>query len=177
MGVTEGEPQRPIAVGKVTRAHGVRGEVSVLVLSEVSDRFSPGAGVRVEQGDELVVERSRPHGARLLVKFRGIDDRGRAEGLAGRYLLVSASEVPDAPEGSFWPHELEGCEVVTERGRRLGRIKEVMPAPGADLWSAVDDDREWLIPALRDVVERVDLAARRVVVREVPGLTTEEPEG
>ena len=167
-------PEDRIAVGRITHAHGIHGEVAVLVLSEVKDRFGEGSSMHAEDGRPLTVESARPHRGRLLVKFREVPDRIVAETLQGQYAFVSASEVPELPEGSFWPHELLGCEVVTETGRLIGRITEVIHGEANDVWIAREEDRETLVPALKDVVLESDLAARRVVVREVPGLTTDE---
>ena len=165
-----------MAVGRIASAHGVHGEVSVIVLSEVPERFEPGSALLLEDGRPLTVASSRPHRRRLLVRFEGRSDRTAVEPLTGAYLFVPASAVPDAPEGSFWPHELEGSEVVTATGRSFGRIADVIASPANDVWVVRDGDRETLIPALRDVVVSVDTKARRVVVREVPGLTTDGDE-
>ncbi len=164
---------RTVAVGKITRAHGVTGEVAVLVLSEVEGRFADGAVLYLEDGRSLTVEESRPHRGRLLVRFREIPDRDRAERLLGMYLVVPEAEVPELPESAYWPHQLEGCEVVTEGGRSLGTLREVIANPANDIWVVVDGGGETLVPALKDVVVSVDVDAKRVVVREIPGLTTE----
>jgi 16S rRNA processing protein RimM len=166
-----------VAVGKITRAHGVRGEVAVLVLSEVEDRFDPGAELLAEGRGPLEIESRRHDRGRLLVKFSGVDDREAAQLLSGVYLVVPRASSPELPEGSYWPYELEGCEVSTEAGRPLGTIVDVIHTQANDVWvtrAAVDPDREVLIPALRDVVVSVDVRARQVVVRDVPGLTDEE---
>src|SRR5207244_2589748 len=84
---------RRVAVGRVTRAHGVRGEVSVFVLSEVEDRFEAGSTLLLEDGRPLTIGASRPNRGRILVKFEGIPDRTAAEALRGAYLFVPASEV------------------------------------------------------------------------------------
>ena len=166
------EAPGPVAVGKITAAHGIRGEVSVLVLTEVEARFDAGASVALEDGRTLSVEASRPHRKGGLVKFAEVTDRTQAELLRGAYLFVAEADLPDLPEGSWWPHQLEGCEVVTQGGRSLGNIREVVLAPANDIWVAGPPEREVLIPAIRDVVVEVDLQARRVIVREIPGLTS-----
>jgi len=108
----------------------------------------------------------------MLVFFEGVGDRDAAEALQGTYLFVPASDAPPLPEGEFWPHELIGCEVVTDGGRTLGRLQEVIHTRANDVWTVRGDDGgEVLVPALRTVVGDVDLVARRIVVREVPGLT------
>jgi 16S rRNA processing protein RimM len=174
--VPEGDspPSPGLVVGKVTKAHGLRGEVTVLVLSEVDSRFELGAVLHLEDGRALTVAAVRPDRGRLLVTFEGYDDRTAAEELHGRYLFIPHSDVPELPEGSFWPHQLEGCEVVTEAGRQLGVIREVVLGVANDIWITGPPEAEVLIPALKDVVVSVDVGARRVVVRDVPGLTVPE---
>lgn len=167
------EPPERLAVGRVTRAHGVHGEVAVLPLSEVEGRFSPDATVWVgERGDRsLVVRAVRPHRGRLLVTFERVLDRDAAEALAGEYLFVPATAAPELAEGSYWPHELIGCAVVTDDGRELGAVREIVHTPANDVWIAAGDAGETLVPALRDVVHSVDVEGRRIVVATVPGLT------
>jgi 16S rRNA processing protein RimM len=110
----------------------------------------------------------------LLIKFREVPDRTAAESLHDQYLLVDEASVPPPPMDAFWPHQLQGCEVVTENGRSLGVIEEVVHGVANDIWVARSGDDEVLIPAMKDVVVSVDLAAKRLVVREIPGLTTPE---
>jgi 16S rRNA processing protein RimM len=161
-------------VGRITRAHGVRGEVAVLVLSEIEGRFAAGSRLLLEDGRALTVRASRPNRGRLLVTFEGVPDRTAAEPLGGSYLFVDRGDVPSAPQDAFWPHDLEGCDVVTEGGHSLGRISEIVHGEANDVWVATGGDRETLVPALKDVVTSVDVAARRIVIREVPGLTDQE---
>ena len=167
-------PVRWVAVGRITKAHGVRGEVSVLPLSDVEDRFAAASRMYAGESEErpLTVAASRPNRGRLLVRFEEIPDRTHAEALAGAYLFVPAGASPSLPDGSFWPHELIGADVVTENGRSLGVLTEIVRTSANDVWVARDDaGRESLVPALRDVVMDVDGRGHRVVVREIPGLT------
>jgi 16S rRNA processing protein RimM len=176
--VTPGEPAIPwVAVGRAGRAHGVHGEVSVLSLTDVPERFAPGSRVFAgENGTRpLTVVSARPHRDRLLVRFEEIPDRTAAEALSGTYLFVAADTSPALPDGEFWPHQILGAEVRTESGRSLGTLSEIVRTQANDVWIAKDDDgAESLIPALRDLVVSVDPAGGVVVVREVPGLTVPE---
>lgn len=163
-----------VAVGRVSRAHGVQGEVAVLVLSEVEGRFAPGATLWLEDGRTLTVESSKPHRGGLLVRFREVRDREQAEGLQRALLVVPESSSPSLPEGSWWDHQIEGCAVETDRGRPLGTVREVIHTAANDVWSVVDGGgRETLVPVLIDVLVSVDVGARRIVVREIAGLTVE----
>jgi 16S rRNA processing protein RimM len=161
-----------LAVGRITRAHGIRGEVAVQSLSEVEDRFAPGKALRLEDGRGLTIQASRSHRHRLLVKFEEVPDRNAAEALRGEVLLVEAATTPPIDEEDrFWVHQVVGLDVVTEDDRRLGRVVEVQANPANDLWVT---DTGAVIPAVREIVIEVDLAAGRVVIRPIPGLLEEE---
>jgi 16S rRNA processing protein RimM len=166
-----------VVVGRVTKVHGLRGEVAIQVFSDNPDRFAPGSRVFLEDGRALTIAAAREHGGRLLVTFAEVQDRSVAESLRGRSLVVPESMLPPLPAGEYWPHQLVGCEVVTESGRHLGTVAEVVPNPANDLWVAVDaEGTETLVPALKDVIVSVDVAAHEILVRDVPGLTApDEP--
>ncbi|MEX0991391.1 MAG: ribosome maturation factor RimM [Actinomycetota bacterium] len=165
----------PVAVGKIVKSHGVRGECSVLVLTEFpEERFAPGAVLYLAGDRTLIVETSRNHHGRMLVSFAEIGDRNAADEVRGQLLFVPASELPDLPEGSYWPHQLVGCEVVTDDGRSLGTISEIISTPANDVWVAKDGETETMIPALSDVIVSVDVAGRHIEVRDVPGLAPTE---
>ena len=164
-----------VAIGRIGRAHGVRGELSVVVLSEVRERFEPGATVLLEDGRTLTIDASRPYRDRLLVRFRGVADRTAAEALQGSLLVAPRSSSPPLPEGSWWDHDIEGCEVTTQEGRALGTVADVIHTRANDIWSVLDaTGSETLIPVLKDAIVSVDTAGKRIVVREIPGLTTRD---
>lgn len=166
-----------LVVGVITSVHGLRGEVAVQNRSDNSDRWRAGGSVFLADGRDLTIESSRPHGRRMLVKFSGIDDRKTADRLRGERLLVPESWLPDLPEGEWWAHQLEGSSVETSSGRSLGILTEVVANPANDIWIAVDPDgNETLIPVLADLLVHVDPAARRIVVRDVPGITAPDEE-
>jgi 16S rRNA processing protein RimM len=164
-----------VVVGRITKAHGVTGEVAVLVISEVPGRFADGATVWLEDGRTLTVASSRPHKDRLLVRFRGVEDRAQAEALQQALLVVPESSSPELPDGSWWDHRIVGCVLETDTGRVLGTVRDVIHTGANDVWSAVDDDGvETLVPVLEDVIADVDLDAKRIIVYEIRGLTAPE---
>jgi 16S rRNA processing protein RimM len=164
-----------IAVGRVTKAHGIRGEVAVQNRSDNPERWQPGAVVFDAAGRTLTVTTVRPHRERLLVTFQEIADRTAAEPLVGQELFVPESWLPALAAGEWWAFQIEGLAVVTEAGRELGTVVEVLDYPAHDLWRIVDaDEHETLLPAVEAFVVSVDLDARRAVVRDVAGLTDDE---
>ena len=163
-----------LAVGLVTRAHGVKGEVAVRPLTEVESRFQPGSILRLGPGGDRVLTVGSvrgPHHGRLLVQFREVSGRDEAESLRGQTLLVDSRESPPlSEEDRFWVHEIVGLEVRTDDGRPLGRVREILHTAANDVWVVEGDRGEVLIPAVREVVTSVDLAGGHVVITDVVGL-------
>ena len=160
-----------VVVGLITRAHGLRGEVVVHSRSDNPDRWVPGSQVFLGERSLMVETLRATGGGRMIVRFAGVEDRAQAESLRGE-VVVPESWLPPLPEGEWWPSQIEGCEIVTESGRLLGRVDEVVANPANDLWVARDErGAETIVPALRDLLLSVDVAAKRIVVRDVPGLT------
>ena len=165
-----------VAVGRVAKVHGVRGEVAIDNRSDNPDRWQPGSVVLDESGCSYTVASVRPHGGRLLVTFEGISDRTAAEALAGRLLVIPQSWLPELAPGEWWAFEAEGLRVQTQEGADLGVVREVLNYPAHDLWRVVaDDGSEILVPAVSDLVVMVDVEAGHAVVRSLPGLTAPEP--
>ena len=110
------------------RAHGIRGEVAVTLVTDRVERVAPGAVLWAGER-RLEVEASRPHQGRFLVRFTGVDDRSAAESLQGT--VLTAEPLDDA--GALWVHELVGAEVVAADGARLGVVAAVEANPASDL--------------------------------------------
>jgi 16S rRNA processing protein RimM len=175
--MTAPDPAERVAVGRITRAHGIHGFVNVLPLTDVAERFDPGSELLIgDTGDRTaVVAERRGHEHRPLVRFEGVPDRNAAERLAGEYLFVPASASPDLPDDEFWPHQLLGLHVVTEGGADLGTVREILGNVANDVWIARSDDGvETLIPALKDVILSVDVRGGLITVAEIEGLTVPE---
>lgn len=119
-----------LEVGRIGRAHGLRGEVSVVAITNRAERFA--AGSRLFAGERaLVVEGARRHHDRWLVKFAGVDDRDAAERL--RNQVLEGDEFGEAPEGEVWLHDVIGAEVRDRSGAVLGRVVAVEANPAHDL--------------------------------------------
>jgi 16S rRNA processing protein RimM len=117
-----------LEVGRVVRAHGLRGEVLVDLVTDIETRVAPGSVLSSDRGP-LTVEASRPHQGRHLVMFAGVADRTGAEALAGLALRAEAVADPEA----LWVHELIGSTVREVGGTVRGTVVEVQANPAHDL--------------------------------------------
>ena len=175
-----------VVVGRIGKAHGIRGEVSVeLRTDEPERRFVDGAvlGTRSPQGTEvhgrhrpgsLTVQRTRWHLSRLLVTFAEVPDRTAAEAVRGLVLVtdVDADESPEDPE-EFYDHQLVGLAVVTTDGTPVGEVTEVLHGAGQDLLAVrTPEAREVLVPFVSALVPVVDVRAGRIEVADRTGLLT-----
>lgn len=164
-----------VEIGRVVAAHGLRGEVRVLPLSDLPGRIESldQADLRLPHGEirHLAIRGVRPQAKGILVAFAGVDDRNAADELRGAVLVVDADELPELPADQYYVFDLLGALVLTETGEVLGAIEEVLTAGGNDVLRVLDEQgQEVLLPATREVIRRVDLEAMEVRVRLIPGL-------
>ena len=162
-----------VLIGLVKRPHGTAGEVCVQPVSEVRERYASLARVLVrgEGGTrEVKVEAVRRKGDMVLLKLEGVDDRDAAKALAAHEIGVSKKDVWPLPEGSYYIFDLVGCRVVGAEGRLVGVVEDVLGLPANDVLVVRTDKGEALLPVTRNVVQKVDLAAKMIVIEELEGL-------
>jgi len=149
-----------LEVGRIVKAHGIRGEVIVDLVSNRPDlRLAPGSVLSSARGD-LEVLTSTPHQNRWIVAFRGVEDRNAADTYRG---TVLSAEPVAGDDDTLWVHELIGSEVFDLNGRSYGPVQAVEANPASDLL-VLSDDR--LVPL---VFVKTRLPGR-VVIDPPPGL-------
>ncbi|MGW4649401.1 ribosome maturation factor RimM [Kitasatospora sp. NPDC004289] len=164
-----------LVVGKIGRAHGIRGDVSVEVRTDEPElRLGPGAVLLTDPASvgPLTVESGKVHSGRLLLRFAGVKDRNGAEALRGTMLIaeVDPEERPDDPE-EYYDHQLIGLNVVMLDGTLVGELTEVVHLPYQDLLTVTKPDgTEVLVPFVTRIVPTIDLENQRAVIDPPPGL-------
>jgi 16S rRNA processing protein RimM len=179
-----------LIVARIGRAHGLRGEVSVEVRTDVPDqRFAPGTVLQVEEGPrrvalsgaghpvDLTITRARDHNGIMLLTFAEVPDRSTAEALRNALLEAEVGETSDE-EDAWYDHELVGLRVTDPEDALLGEVVAVQHVGAQDLLvvrSAAGGD-ERLVPFVKALVPEVDPARGRIVVLAPPGLLEDLPE-
>ncbi|MDF1500678.1 MAG: ribosome maturation factor RimM [Anaerolineales bacterium] len=169
------QPPEQLVVGRIARPHGVRGALVVDPVSRVIESLRPGSIVfigELEMPFEIV--NIRPHRKRYLVAVEGIDDRNQADEYRDLEVKLSYAEGAPLDEHEYYYWQILGMTVDTEQGEQLGEVINIIETGANDVYiirSSSGDDL--LIPAIEDVILKVDLEANRMLVRLLPGLQTD----
>ncbi|GGE41987.1 ribosome maturation factor RimM [Pullulanibacillus camelliae] len=164
-------------VGKIVNTHGIHGEVRVISRTDFPDeRYAQGSVLYAgedRQADKqaVTVESHRRHKQFDLLKFKALDGINAVLPLKGQTLYVTEEALTALPEDEYYYHEIVGCEVYSDTGICLGKVKEIL-SPGAnDVW-VVDrkGKKDVLLPYIEEVVKQVDVQAKRITVHLMEGL-------
>lgn len=168
MSTTAGD--RFLAVARIVKTQGRRGEVAAEILTDFPQRFENLRRVYLEnpgaEPEVVSLENTWPHKGRMVLKFSGVDSISEAEPLRGRLVLVPQDEKVKLPSGSYYVADLAGCRVMRQQGGRvqeIGTVTEVERTGGADLLhveSAGAKKSELLIPLAETICTRIDIEAK-----------------
>jgi 16S rRNA processing protein RimM len=165
-----------LVIGRIGRAHGVRGDLFVEPMTDEPDhRYADGTVLMTSESTTLTVATSKWHSGRFVVHFAGVDDRNAAEALRGQTLTIDVdpAELPENPD-EYYDHQLVGLNVVLEDRSVIGVIGEVIHLPSQDLLSVKrEGDTEVLIPFVMEFVPEIDLETKTVTITPPPGLLNE----
>jgi 16S rRNA processing protein RimM len=171
---------RYLAVGRVLRPHGIRGELRVDVMTDYPERLGQHVHLWLASPDHpqvvqrYTVEKTRWHRGVLLLKLGGCDDRNAAEQLRGMLVQIPIQEAVPLEEGEYYHFQLIGVQVETESGDLLGQVVQVLETGANDVYVVRGSRGEILVPAVDDLVIELDLESKRMVVCLLPGMGAEE---
>jgi 16S rRNA processing protein RimM len=162
-----------LLVGRILGVHGLRGELKVEPLTDFPHRFQPGSELLLD-GEPVRVRRSRRERNLVYVTLAGVTSRQAAGALVGRSLYVPEGSTP-LGEGQYYRHDIIGLSVRDEAGDRLGEVVEILVTGANDVYIVRGERGELLLPAVDDVVKRIDLQAGEMVVELMEGLEFTPP--
>ncbi len=164
-----------LLVGRIARAHGNRGQVIVNLDTDFPEaRFAVGQVLHVGVGERLEpkrIESVRFHQGRPVIALEGVDSMNDAEALAGAELKIPAAELAPLPEGTFYHHDLVGCEVRDRSARVIGRVTGVEGTmERSRLVVEGPKGEDVLIPMVAEICVTIDPASRVIVIDPPEGL-------
>ena len=162
-----------VTIGQISRARGLKGEMVVIPLTDDPRRFLQLQRVTVStktQTREFAVEGAREFKGKVLLQLREVESREQVHKLVGGFIEISRDEAVRLPQGSHFISDLIGLEVLTTQGERIGKIKEVISLPANDVYVVEGEDRQYDIPATKEIVKKIDLANGEMIIEPLPGL-------
>ena len=163
-----------VAIAKVAKSRGLKGEVVADLLTDFPERFE---GLETVIGllpdgtrSDLKIENFWFQKERIILKFDRFDSLEQADALRGVEICVPESEAEKLEEGEFFDWQLEGCEVETIEGERIGRVRELLRTGGTEVLVVESDGREYLIPFAESICTEVDIDGKVIRVDPPDGL-------
>ena len=160
-----------VAIGRVLKPRGIEGEAFLHPLTDFPERFETleRAVCELPNGRQVKVEVDyvRSYGKRLAIRFQGVRTPEAAAVYGGGLLTVARGELHALPEDTFYVFQIEGLPVVSESGRLLGTVREVLNYPAQDVFVVASEAGDRMVPAVK---EWVVVEEERIVVRNAEGL-------
>ncbi len=162
------------AIGFISGAFGIRGEVKVEPTTYSVERFTEGMKVWIgknESADLLyTIDSVRTHAQHVVVKFAEVPTRDACEELIGKYLFVEKADRVVLPARTWFISDIIGLTVFDEEGKQVGKIVDVLHLPANDVYVLVHGNHEILIPATSEVVKDVNTGNRTMTIHVMNGL-------
>ena len=168
-----------ILVGRILRAHGIRGEMKVLPETDDPKRLLALERVFIGQNEKTALSRGvksvrfqhSRKGTIVLLDVEGIDSREAAEELRKALVFAQQNDLPALEEDEFYWHDLIGCSVETDAGVVIGSVKDVLEMPAQRVLVVKREGQtDAMIPAVDEFIERIDTETRRIVIRPIEGM-------
>lgn len=150
-----------IIIGKLGKVRGLDGTLKIIPLTDFENRFDGLTEVFVG-GKIFQVEGVKNIGGEIFIKFKGIDNREVAKTLTNKFLTVNRSDAAPLDDGEFYTFDIIGCEVF-DGEKNLGVVKNVLKTGSNDVFE-VSGEKEILIPALKSIVQKIDVANKKIFV-------------
>lgn len=163
-----------ILMGKVAATHGIKGQLRVISYSGRFDTllFVDSVMLKDRSGrtGTFAVAAATVHGKKLLLSLEGFTDINQVLPFVGSELYLRREQLPPSEEDEYYWYDLIGLKVVTVQGELLGRLESIMETGSNDVYVVKSAEREYLIPALQDVVANIDLVSGVMTVTPFEGL-------
>ena len=163
-----------IPVGRVTRTHGLKGELKFFPTDQ--EELAVQNDQKILLGEATFKIKSvRGAKSPFIIKFEGVDSIEAAQSLAGQEVLVAREDFESLPEGEYYRFEIEGLKVFDDTGKYYGVIEDIIETGSNDVYVVRENDKEWLVPMIDSVVQSIDLEQGKLIFHCVEGLFEDTP--
>jgi len=163
-----------VSIGYINGAHGIRGEVKVLPLTDNPHRLALLDEISLVSPDNkrqnYQIESTRVHQRYILLKLKDVETRNDAEALKGYSIEIDQKSCLELPVDYYYHFELIGLRVESTQNEYIGTITSILEMPANDVYVVCNEEREYLIPAIKDVIKHVDKEKKTMVIEVLEGL-------
>ena len=162
-----------VPVGEIVATHGLVGWLKVNPFNPETTAIAGDRQLILEKDGRRTaqdLESSKRNKRQILIKLRGVDGIDDARKWVGAILCVDADALEPLEPGQYYHYQVVGLEVYALAGERIGVITRVWSTPGGELYVVQGAKKEYLVPAVKEIIEKVDFAAGRVIINPPEGL-------
>ena len=164
-----------ISFGKISKVHGLAGEVKFLPHSRQLDNISTLERIFIYKKPggpptELTITKSRIHRNSAIIRIKGIDSIEDAEKLAGTVVYVESDDLNELDDGEYYWFDLIGLETYTDDGQFIGIVESLIDRSMQSLLVVKNEDKEHLIPLIEPIVKEIDLENSKIIITPIEGL-------
>lgn len=157
-----------LKIGKIVTAVGLKGEVKIYNYAEDKSLFEELPLIRVGK-NEHEIEKVRYKGLTPIIKLSGISDRNSADKIIGKDVFMDEEDLPDLPDGIFYVKDIIGFDVIHEE-KVIGRLKDVKTDRAQDLYVVKSEEKEIMIPGVKEFIKKIDIDKKEIIVNLPEGL-------
>jgi 16S rRNA processing protein RimM len=163
-----------IPVGKIIGTHGIKGLVKVYSFSGNAESLKSAETVLLKAGtgfvQEVELNKIALRSGGFILGFKGYDSIEQVQPLIGSELNLRQDQLPEPEENEYYWLDLIGLDVVTDQGDELGKIVDIFETGSSDIYVVQGDGKEYLIPAIADVIANVDISSNKMTITPLDGL-------
>lgn len=162
-----------VPLGEIVATHGLEGWLRFRPLNPKSETLGPGLVVQLRKSRQQwrrEIGASKAHKHHFLIKLREVEHIDAAQQYVGATLLVEDSSLHALAPGQYYHYQIVGFAVFDQDGRAIGTIAATLSTPGGEIYAVRNGDKEYLIPAVREIIEKVDFDEKKVTINPPDGL-------
>ena len=168
------DPEELIPVGKIIGTHGIKGQMKLHSYSGNADSLKAARCITLKSPAgtlrEFTITSFKANSGKFIISLQGFDDINLLDPLMGNEVFLKRGQLPGLDEDEYYWSDLLGLQVFTDDGTLLGKVADIFETGSSDIYVVRGEGREYLIPAIADVIRNVDPAGGRIVITPLDGL-------
>ncbi len=165
--------ERLVPLGEIVTTHGINGWLKLKPYNPQTTLLNSTLEIWLEKDEARSlhqIEASQPYKGQFLVKLSSVDKIDTAVKWVGSILYVAEQSLDSLSAGEYYHYQVIGLEVFDTKGERIGVVARTWSTPGGELYVVAGASKEYLVPAVKEIIEKVDLAAGKIVINPPAGL-------